>query len=156
MSIEELLAACDRLIERAEAVDHHIPEDSALLGLAQDLAPRVTGLLREGVALLDRVAASPELGEEPRSGSDSTSLSLQDIGVLISAEIADREIADLAYYRHELRECLRQAPRCRRSAQPRAARRSLREEPLAPPAGAGVRRIGAGGIRRSGSHRAGW
>lgn len=94
-----LVDRLDWIIQEIEAVDLRVPEDSALIGLATDQVPKVTRLLREGLAFLTEIEKRYDPGDldaesSERSGFDS----LQAIGQLISAETAGREVADLAFF----------------------------------------------------------
>ena len=83
------------LIEQVEGADVRVPEDSALISLATDLVPKVTHLLRAGIALLSDLetfygpGASPE-AEDPDS--------LSQIGLQISAEFAARDLGDMSFF----------------------------------------------------------
>lgn len=86
-------------IALAEGVDVRVPEDSALIGLATDLVPRVTHLLHEGVGLLTTVeqhySTLREIGD-PLFPAATDSLS--DIGLMFSSELAVRDVIDLAFF----------------------------------------------------------
>lgn len=95
------------LIRQVEGVDVRVPEDSALIGLAADLVPKVTRQLRDGVDLLEGVEDfyDPDHPRLPSRLSESDSL-LQ-IGQLISSEFAARDLSDLVFFaRTELRTSL--------------------------------------------------
>ncbi|RMH20496.1 MAG: hypothetical protein D6696_08020 [Acidobacteria bacterium] len=97
----------DALIKKIDGVDFRVPEDSALIGLANDLVPRVTRLLRDSLALLDSVAEQFERQARGETSLDQLPDTLEGIAQLISAETAEREIEDLAFFaRAELREAL--------------------------------------------------
>ena len=98
-------ARLNELISQVESADVRVPEDSALISLATDLVPKVTHLLREGIDLLIDVEGfyGPE-----RSGTvDEKTDSLSQIGLQISAEFANRDLIDMAFFaRCDLKNCL--------------------------------------------------
>jgi hypothetical protein len=95
------------LIRQVESVDVRVPEDSALIGLAADLVPKVTRQLREGVELLEAVESyyDPSRYEPPARGPEVDTL--LHIGQLISSEFAARDLSDLVFFaRTELKTAL--------------------------------------------------
>ncbi|MEM8931821.1 MAG: hypothetical protein AAGE94_11645 [Acidobacteriota bacterium] len=96
----------DRLILRVEEVDVRVPEDSALIGLAADLVPKVTRMLRDGIDLTRDI----EIAYDPRSATverPEDGDTLTHIGLMISTELAARDLNDVAYFaRSELRAAL--------------------------------------------------
>ncbi|MEM9554736.1 MAG: hypothetical protein AAGC60_10790 [Acidobacteriota bacterium] len=102
-SFDELARRFDTLITRLERVDIRVPEDSALIGIASDLVPTVTHLLRRGIELLDDVELRYQGGSTEVAKSDDAD-TLQHIGLMISTELAARDLSDVAYFaRAELR-----------------------------------------------------
>lgn len=102
---EELAAAFERIIRRVEQIDVRVPEDSALIGLASDLVPRITHMLRDGIDVLEQVEAAydPSPDDLPEVPDDD----LFGIGLQISAELASRDLRDVAYFaRADLRSAL--------------------------------------------------
>ncbi len=98
-------ARLNELIAQVESADVRVPEDSALISLATDLVPKVTHLLREGVDLLVDVESFYGSGSSaaPADGLDS----LNQIGLQISAELATRDLLNLAFFaRCDLKNCL--------------------------------------------------
>ena len=91
------------LIREVEAFDVRVPEDSALIGLAADLVPKVVHLLRSGIELLEQVEAfyDPERNQPDRPADSDT---LHHIGLMISSEFAARDLIDVTFFaRSELR-----------------------------------------------------
>jgi len=85
----------DDLVARIDSADVRVPEDSALIGLAADLVPAITRLLRGGIDLLTDVEAAyapPE--DEPSEIPES----LRQIGLQISMEYASRDLNDVAFF----------------------------------------------------------
>ncbi|MCG8455377.1 MAG: hypothetical protein MI919_03780, partial [Holophagales bacterium] len=102
----QLAGRFEAQIRGVEALDIRVPEDSALIGLAADLVPKVTRLLRESIDLMQEVEVSydPSRAHIPRPDDVDT---LQHIGLMISAELATRDLTDMAYFaRMELRGAL--------------------------------------------------
>lgn len=93
----ELSKRFDELIEHAEGVDVRVPEDSALIGLALDLVPKVTRQLRTGIDLMSAIEDryDPAGTETPRPVDGDT---LVHIGLMISSELAARDLVDMAYF----------------------------------------------------------
>lgn len=92
-----------QLIQEVEAFDIRVPEDSALIGLAADLVPKVVHLLREGIELLEQVESyyDPDRTSPARPDDGDT---LHHIGLMISSEFAARDLIDVAFFaRTELR-----------------------------------------------------
>ena len=103
---EELTHSFEELITRVESVDVRVPEDSALIGLAADLVPKVTHQLRDGIALMLAIERyyDPSKTNIPRPDDADT---LHHIGILISSEFAARDLTDVAYFaRLELKGAL--------------------------------------------------
>lgn len=95
------------LIRQVESVDVRVPEDSALIGLAADLVPKVTRQLRDGVDLLEAVQAHYDPSRQSLPERIAETDSLLHIGQMISAEFASRDLADLVFFaRSELRGAL--------------------------------------------------
>lgn len=95
------------LIRQVESVDVRVPEDSALIGLAADLVPKVTRQLRDGVDLLEAVQAFYDPVRQDLPARIAEEDSLLHIGQMISAEFAARDLADLVFFaRSELRGAL--------------------------------------------------
>ncbi|MDA8019060.1 MAG: hypothetical protein MPN21_16585 [Thermoanaerobaculia bacterium] len=91
------------LIREVESFDVRVPEDSALIGLASDLVPKVVHLLRRGIDLLEQVEAfyDPERTQPDKPADSDT---LHHIGLMISSEFAARDLIDVAFFaRSELR-----------------------------------------------------
>lgn len=91
------------LIREVESFDVRVPEDSALIGLASDLVPKVVHLLREGIDLLEKVEAfyDPDRNQPERPPDGDT---LHHIGLMISSEFAARDLIDVTFFaRSELR-----------------------------------------------------
>lgn len=86
-----------RLIREVESFDVRVPEDSALIGLAADLVPKVSRLLRDGIDLLDRIEShyDPEKSQPERPPETDT---LHHIGMMISSEFAARDLIDVAFF----------------------------------------------------------
>ena len=98
-------ARLDELITQVESADVRVPEDSALIGLAMDLVPKVTHLVRQGIELLVDVEAfyGPDSSPAPDEELDS----LNRIGLQISAELAARDLIDMTFFaRCDLKNCL--------------------------------------------------
>ena len=95
------------LIRQVESVDVRVPEDSALIGLAADLVPKVTRQLREGVELLGDVEQFYDPSSQSPPARSPEMDSLLHIGQMISAEFAARDLSDLVFFaRTELRAAL--------------------------------------------------
>ncbi len=98
-------ARFQRLITQTDSADVRVPEDSALIGLAADLVPTITRLLRQGIALLTDV-------EDYYGGSSDDVVdpeSLSQIGLQISLEFAARDLNDVAFFaRTDLKSALEQ------------------------------------------------
>ena len=94
---EQLTGRFAHLIQRVESVDVRVPEDSALIGLAADLVPTVTRLIREGIELLEAVEKvyDPD-GLEITKPDDADTLN--HIGMLISSEFAARDLVDVTFF----------------------------------------------------------
>lgn len=97
-------AQIQRLIDRAGDAEFRLPEDSALIGVANDLTPKVSRLLRDSLTLLEYVEEAAQAtvgqdeGSEPGRPLGSDDESLLDIASLIATDVAGREIADLAFF----------------------------------------------------------
>ena len=105
-SFDDFAQRFDVSILRVEELDVRVPEDSALIGLAADLVPKVTRLLRDGITLTRAVetAYDPKSTDVPRPPDGDT---LTHIGLMISAELAARDLNDVAYFaRSELSAAL--------------------------------------------------
>lgn len=93
------LSQIDTLIQRLDSVGIRVPEDSALIGLANDLVPLITHVLRESLALMVAVEKTFDSTHERRPiGAEALPDSLAEIAKLIAAETAEREVVDLAYF----------------------------------------------------------
>jgi len=93
------LSRFDGLIQRLDGVDVRVPEDSALIGLANDLVPLATHVLRESLALLVAVEKAFEVTQRSRPPSlEALPDSLCGIAELIASETAEREVVDVAYF----------------------------------------------------------
>lgn len=98
-------ARLNELIAQVEGADVRVPEDSALISLATDLMPKVTHLLREGVSLLVDIEGFYGSVSSVAPAEDLDSLS--QIGLQISAELATRDLIDMAFFaRCDLKNCL--------------------------------------------------
>lgn len=96
-----------QLIRMVESVDVRVPEDSALIGLAADLVPKVLRQLRDGVELLSEIEAFYDPSHLKPPARDPNTDSLLHIGQMISSELAARDLADLVFFaRSELRSSL--------------------------------------------------
>lgn len=105
MSLTDFAPRFDRLIGKVEGLDVRVPEDSALIGLATDLVPRVTRMLAEGVDLLTAIEKYYSARrEEADRFADSGSETLSDIGLMFASEFAARDVIDLTFFaRSDLR-----------------------------------------------------
>ena len=112
VTFEDLSRQFDELIHRVEHFDARVPEDSALIGLAADIVPKVTRLLRQGVELLSLVESIYDGSQADIGKSEEDEDTLFHIGRLISAELASRDLADVAFLaRNELRNTLEKLER---------------------------------------------
>jgi hypothetical protein len=103
----ELLARTSHLIEAANAIDFQVSDQPGALSLAAISAPTIRDTVVGAVSLLKQVEAYYEEVVDPE-----TAETLFDIGALISAEMAAREITDLAFVAgRELRTCVAQLDR---------------------------------------------
>ena len=84
----------DDLLGRIDSADIRVPEDSALIGLAADLVPRITKLLRDATDLLTEV----ENHYTPPEDSVEIPDTLDQIGLQISLEYAARDLNDIAFF----------------------------------------------------------
>ncbi len=91
---EEFSQRFHDLIGKTDSADVRVPEDSALIGLAADLVPTISGLLADGIALLSDVEA--HYGLPP--GAVEIPDTLSQIGVQISLEYAARDLNDVAFF----------------------------------------------------------
>lgn len=111
VTFDELTSRFEELIRRVEQFDARVPEDSALIGLAADIVPKVTKLLRGGVDLLTLVEDTYD-GSQADLAKPEAEDTLFHIGQLISAELASRDLADVAFLaRNELRNALEKLER---------------------------------------------
>lgn len=94
------LSQFDDLIRRLDAVDVRIPEDSALIGMANDLVPMVTNVLRQAMALMVSVEKAFKQARSTgvRKDGPPEDESLRAIAALIATETAERELVDLSYF----------------------------------------------------------
>ncbi|MEO1368971.1 MAG: hypothetical protein AAFX50_17480 [Acidobacteriota bacterium] len=104
----ELSRRFEHQLHEVVQLDVRVPEDSALIGLAADLVPKVTRLLRTGVELVrdteELYDPTHAVHAEKPAGADT----LMHIGMLISSELAARDLVDVAYFaRHELEGVLK-------------------------------------------------
>lgn len=103
----EISREIEALLAEVEGVDVRVPEDSALIGIAVDLLPKVIDQLERGVALLEKIEASYDPDRLEALPEDDDPFSLKGIGFLISSEFAARDLTDLAFFaRTELRGSL--------------------------------------------------
>lgn len=117
MTTKELLHDVTSLIQRSMSDQLNVPEDTGTLSLEEDLVAKVLELVEMTTALLERVMeryegkSSAESGEE---GADAVKIEVDDdtdflkeIGARISAELACREVADVAFFgRNQVLESL--------------------------------------------------
>lgn len=95
-----------KLIERVAELDVAVPDDSEVVEVATQLAPLMAGLLQEGISQLQVVERLYETAASEEPGVPD---SLSEIGELISAEMAVREVGDLAFLAcTELATCRRE------------------------------------------------
>ena len=94
---DSLIQRFDRQLQQVAALDVRVPEDSALIGLAADLVPKVTRMLREGAVLVGDVERTydPSRTSVERPPDADT---LMHIGMMISSELAARDLVDVAYF----------------------------------------------------------
>jgi hypothetical protein len=85
----------DDLLAQIDSADVRVPEDSALIGLAADLVPTITRLLRTGIELLSDVEAAHA---PPADEAAEVPESLRQIGLQISMEYAARDLDDIAFF----------------------------------------------------------
>ncbi|MEM6792747.1 MAG: hypothetical protein AAF725_02115 [Acidobacteriota bacterium] len=89
-------------------LDVRVPEDSALIGLAVDLVPKVTRRVRDGIELVRAVEANYDPAHAAEVSRPPPGDTLLHIGLMISAELATRDLVDVAYFaRKELEDNLR-------------------------------------------------
>lgn len=112
VTFDDLTRKFSELIHKVEHFDARVPEDSALIGLAADIVPKVTRLLRRGVELLSLVESIYDGSQADIPKNDEDEDTLFHIGRLISAELASRDLADVAFLaRNELRNALEKLER---------------------------------------------
>lgn len=104
---DKLTKRFERQLQQVAKLDVRVPEDSALIGLAADLVPKVTRLLRDGIDLVQATETfydPTHAHVEKPAGADT----LMHIGMLISSELAARDLVDVAYFaRRELEGVLK-------------------------------------------------
>lgn len=108
MGFAEISRDIEDLLQQVDGADVRVPEDSALIGIAVDLVPRVVEQLNRGLEILDQIerAYGPDRLEEAPPEDDP--FSLKGIGFLISSEFAARDLTDLAFFaRSEIKGCLK-------------------------------------------------
>jgi len=105
-----LFEQVNHLVDAAMAVNLRVDDRPGSLALASSFAPIVLDLLTQGGVLLDSVSDhyrsidGDAMAGEPKP---SAPVSLEDIGALISTEIAVREILDLMFIaKGQLRGCI--------------------------------------------------
>lgn len=95
-----LLGRLRRLLSKIHSVVFVVPDDSGLVGLEEDLVAMVQDLMAKTVAILQAVGDYYEVGDG-KPAADQAALrdvdDLMEIGAQISTELAEREIADLAF-----------------------------------------------------------
>jgi hypothetical protein len=105
MAVDAALKSLGSLIERVSELDVQVPDDGGVVEVATGLAPSMAELLQEGITQLQWVERLYETAAPEEAGVPD---SLLEIGELISAEMAVREVGDLAFLaRNELATCRR-------------------------------------------------
>lgn len=105
MRFRNLAQEIDRLHQGLDAIDVRVPEDSALIALAADLAQPLVLLMDRAIELM-RDAEDFYTHREEDEPHDSDPHSLRGIGFLISSTFAARDVTDVAYFaRSDLRSC---------------------------------------------------
>jgi hypothetical protein len=103
IKIRERLGA---VIEELQTVHFHVPEDDLAVARGALFAPRLVERLRHAIDLLEAVQAHYERATVPEQDVRDAD-SLDDIGHLISTEIAGQEVTDLVFLaRTDLRGAL--------------------------------------------------
>lgn len=110
LDADALMEWAGRLIKQAKGIDLLVTDEPGSLSLAATSAPQVLGVLRDAVDLLISIQdiyefvapddADEEVEETPPVRADERGVSLfslDDIGALISSEIAAQEIGNLAF-----------------------------------------------------------
>ena len=96
-----------RLLDAAVTVEFNIDDEPGCLALAALSAPTIAEVLRDAVVLLDEVRGYYESDRASTAAAGQAPDSLNDIGALISTQVAAQEISDLAFVtRSEVRHCL--------------------------------------------------
>lgn len=96
-----------RLLDAAVTVEFNIDDEPGCLALAALSAPMIAEVLRDGVVLLDEVRSYYESDRVRAAAERQDPESLNDIGALISTQVAAQEISDLAFVtRSEVRHSL--------------------------------------------------
>ncbi len=96
-----------RLLDAAVTVEFNIDDEPGCLALAALSAPTIAEVLRDAVVLLDEVRGYYESDRASSAAPGQATDSLNDIGALISTQVAAQEISDLAFVtRSEVRHCL--------------------------------------------------